>query len=86
MDTEIVKLFTEIKEDIGGLKQAMDLHNQTFAAHVLSDKAMCDDIVELKLAAAKEQGARKTWDRVMNAGLGIVGAVAGFFGAKHMGH
>lgn len=85
MDTEIVRLFTEIKEDLGGLKQAMDLHNQAFAAHILSDQMMAQDVTQLKLEAAKANGAHRAWEKILNGLIGVAGAVGGFLGAKHLG-
>ena len=73
-----------IKQDIGELKQISFAHGQAFTVHCASDEVMAQDILKLKLTAEHDRGSRRAITTLIHALGTIIGAVAGFFGAKHL--
>lgn len=87
VDSDIVPLLTKISEDIGSVKKALDMHMAAFAIHVESDKALADDVLQLRLKAEHDKGAHRLVRGALNT-LTVLGtsAAAFFTGRHHWGH
>ena len=73
----------EMSKDIGMVLANTESLKGTFIQHVADDKLLGERIIALELAHARQRGAAKIIAMLLNAVIGILGAIGGLFLGGH---
>jgi hypothetical protein len=84
MDTNLAEALGEIQRSLGNIEGSVKGMKEAFERHVSDDNEVEVRVRDVEVALAKQRGAARVWNMVGTASGVVVGAVAAYFGAKHV--
>jgi gas vesicle protein len=84
MDTNLSQALGEIQRSLGNIEGNIKGMKEAFEQHVAADADVEVRVRGVEIALAKQKGAARVWNLVGTGAGAIVGAVAAYFGAKHV--